>query len=174
MDGDLSDLTTTSASSEYSEIRFKWFRGQTTVHRIEFLDWMIDGIPLRALFRGENGELPGEVTTVQNAAVNREFGSHVLRVLAGERLHAECSARMPDGRIPLLLCQVCYDLNCPTLTADVHIGAETVQWCDIGWQVAYEPFDPTEQARPPAAFEFDRAHYEALLADLLSTDAETS
>lgn len=72
----------------------------------------------------------------------------------------------------LLLCPVDFDLECQTLTAQLVLHEDIVEWCDIGWQVSYEPLDLSEQESPVISLAFDRAQYEEVLRALLVDEAD--
>lgn len=160
-------LDVTEASSEYSIHSVRWFRSRFTPQVVPFLDWAIDGTALREMCRWSDGELPQEVTTLANPAASREFAAQSLRALLGGPEHPEFWTRMADGRVPLLYCICCYDLECRTLTAEVAILDETVEWRDVGWQVGYEPYDRDDQELRTFTLVFERRQYESRLAELL-------
>ena len=74
---------------------------------------------------------------------------------------------MPDGRVPLLFCIACYDLDCQTLTTEVSFDSGVIAWRDIGWQVGYEPFDADNQERKPITVAFKRDQYESVITNLV-------
>ena len=147
----------------------EWFRVRTATHRVEFHDWVIDGTPLRELFRAEDGRLPQEVTAARNPEVDPAFGRQALGALVPEPERPGDRIRMPDGRVPLLFCIACYDLGCSTLTTEIALGPETVEWRDIGWQDNNEPFDPAGRDRKPLTVAFERGQYESVLTELRRT-----
>lgn len=163
----LSVLGTTAAVSGYDVITTRWFRDRTVIHRVEFLDWTVDGTALRELVRWPDGE-PQEVTALQNVETAPDLQRQSVNALLGGPEVAGLWTRMPDGRVPLLFCVACYDLDCQTLTAELMIGPEVVEWREIGWQVGYEPFDIRQQEPSPFTVSFARPQYEAVLRELLA------
>jgi hypothetical protein len=137
---------------------------KTRVQEVAFEDWTLDGELLRDLIRRsfpEDMAAPdGEVTLLSD----RWVASAPVRAL--ERLLAGQPGDFDDGRIALYVCKVDGDLGCATLSADVVVGTETVEWRDLGWQVDYEP--GVKGAHPPLSIRFDRTAYEAVLREALA------
>ncbi len=167
MSAEIARLGTVASSVDLQEHRTKWFRSEITTRTIKFLDWTIDGRPLREIVRYQDG-LPSDTTGMRGdwpAEYTRQSLAVLLDVSAGGP-----EVRMDDGRIALLYCLACGDLGCGALTAQVVTGPETVEWRDIGWQNDYEPFDPSGQDLPIFTVTFNRAQYEATIGALLRRD----
>lgn len=165
----ISQLDVAPATSEYDEWDTRWFRTRRTTHRIEFMDWAVDGRPLRQMLAGEDGEPPQEVTALHNPDVPTGFKRQTLRALLAESEPTEHWTTMPDGRVALLYCNVCYDLDCATLTTELVFEQDLVQWVNIGWQVGYEPFELNQDGTNALSFTFERWQYEAVLRTLLAS-----
>jgi hypothetical protein len=128
--------------------------GRGTCHpRSHFLDFLIDGVSLLRTTHGE-GNLVTEL--------NRSWRSQVqpaVETLLGLRPALYLDA----GRIPLLICGNCGDLACGAVTAALNVGATEVTWSEFQWENGYEDPEPIDSLRE--SIRFDRAHYEAGLAD---------
>lgn len=128
--------------------------GRKTHHpRSHFLDLVIDGASL--VRTANNG---GNLVT----ELNRSTSSHVPPVvdtLLGQRPATDLRA----GRIPLLVCAACGDLACGAVTVALDVGATEVTWSKFQWENGYENPEPIESLTAP--IRFDRAQYEAELAD---------
>lgn len=156
--------------------------------RLAFLDWTIDGVPLRKTFGdGEedtNSTLLYEdadpTDRLENLRRLREFDTppptfepryhrtwfdRLVR-LRGTPI-APWGTAFSDGRVCLLYC-FCGDLDCPTLSTQVVTHADKVEWREIGWQVTYEPFESNQSELVNAVFE--RKAYETLIDNLLQGD----
>lgn len=156
---------------------------------IEFLDWEIDRVSLRARYDADE-----EMTLLQDEEWLRPHRAESITRLKGEladpptyvpefrqsplemRLGrkgipvARFGAAFDDARVGLLFC-VCGDIDCPTLSTEVVVSGDVVQWRDIGWQVSYEPFgsDRTAQLDKYGQATFARAEYDALMTSLLDS-----
>lgn len=154
----------------YEEERVGWFRHKPVERTITFLDWMIDGRPLREHVRSGDGSVPGEVTVLQNDRSALGVGRSLLQSLLGLPARGAFDVAMPDGRIALLFCPTCFDLDCATLTAEVEFSDRCVKWRDIAWQVGYDPLDLTDSEFDPPSLTFNRVQYEAELKRLLDLE----
>jgi hypothetical protein len=163
----LSVLGTVPASSSYDEVATRWWgKEYRTTNTVEFLDWTIDGTPLRQLLLEED-EPPQETTVLRSDSQGEPAIERSLRDLRDPTSAGSSDTRMPDGRVGLLFCIVCADLDCQTYTADVVVTSDTVEWNDIGAQVAHAPFDPDNQSRPVFSVTFGRPQYETALSRLI-------
>ena len=154
----------------YHDERVGWFRHKSVEHTITYLDWTIDGRPLRELVRYVDGSVPREVSVLQNDWSALGVGRSLLNSLLGLPARGGFDVAMPDGRIALLFCPTCFDLCCATLTTEVEISDSYVEWRDIAWQVGYDPLDLTDSEFDPPTLTFDRAQYEAELNRLLNLE----
>lgn len=156
---------------------------------IDFLDWLIDGVSARELAAATSGHM----TLLQDTPWVQEHRFDLLRRLRGDRLpvptytptfhrtrldrllgrrgtpDAPFGAAFKDERVGLLFC-FCGDLECPTLTAQIVIHDDTVEWRDIAWQALSET-TVGETYGPVGSFVdavFQRAPYETLINSLLA------
>lgn len=159
----------------YHEERAGWFRRRSVERTITYLDWTIDGEPLREILRYVDGRVPSEVTVLQNSEVSVGVSRVMLKSLLGLAGGGgpEFTIAMPDGRIALLVCPTCFDLCCATLTAEVEFSDAQVTWREIAWQVGYEPLDLTNSEFEPPTLTFSRAQYGAELMRLLDLERAT-
>lgn len=129
-------------------------------HQIEFLDFFVDGRPLRELLR-----VPDEMAQPEQetTALRDDWPQAALEQL--DRLLSSMSADFSDGRLSLLMCPVCGDQACGSLTMELTQTSDTVSWKRFGWQQSF-----TNEAQlwlfEDQTFTFDRAEYEHLLQDL--------
>lgn len=149
----------------------RWFRTRSETQTVRYLDWTIDGRPLRDYFPDDAGEAGPETTSLVASPVQgtTNLGMSNLHHLLGTRATAAGWDTFDDGRIALLFCPTCADLDCATLSCELVITPSTVEWRDVGWQVGYLPFlDPEATAtQTPKAFTFERQPYESLLSRIL-------
>lgn len=130
---------------------------RSTRREVSFEDWTIDGVPLRSLFASPGNPVQ-EMTMLAEPSAT---GSASL-----QRLLGQAPGDFADGRVALLVCPLDWDLACNTYSARVTFGEDWVGWSDFGWQVDYEPFEPTDELAPADA-RFEHAAYERLLNALL-------
>lgn len=130
----------------------RWNEGES-----RFLDWTIDGVPLRELVPMQE-QTPLFLDDAKWRGTAIETLSRLLGRLPGD---------FADGRVALLMCPLCGDLGCGGYSVEVVFGDGWVDWRAFGWQCDYEPFEP-EQEFSFAGARFDRTAYETLLGDLLS------
>lgn len=165
MDGPISRLGTTPASVIMQEW-VGWFRRRAVGREVGYLDWTIDGAPLREVVAWPNGYVAEEVTPVRNDDALPSYRIDYIRALLGEPVSSE-DAVMPDGRVPLLVCPVDFDLGCRALTAEVVREGRTVEWRDIAWQSCDDPLHLAEQGMPVVTVAFDREQYDGVIRALL-------
>lgn len=129
---------------------------------VGYLDWTIDGVPLREVLAWPNGTVAKEVALLQNDRAPAQYRIDYLRALLGGAVRSE-QAVMPDGRVPILVCPVDFGLGRRALTAPIAFGEDAVQWRDIAWQSDIEPLELAEQELAAVSVTFDRAQYECLV-----------
>jgi hypothetical protein len=78
-----------------------------------------------------------------------------------DRLLTSGEGDFDDGRVALLVCPIDGDLSCGAITVRVIRRADTVEWCDFGWQNG-QP-DDVSMSEPPLTLVFDRSSYENVL-----------
>ena len=141
-------------------------RGWRTVAQrtpVEFDDWTVDGVPLRELLTEVR---PVNERTLMDRPISfPEWTRASLRALLNdESLPDDPWVTYKDGRVGILFCELCIDLDCATLSAGIEFSNESVIWRDIAFQVGYQPF---VASAVPLTIEFDRQAYEALIRSLL-------
>jgi hypothetical protein len=156
-------LGTTPASTSWTEVSGV-VRQREQQHDIEYLDFTIDGTPLRTLVTQlpETPRPVEEMTRLWDDCPDEAVEQ--LRRLLGEE-----PGDYEDGRVALLVCNVCGDLGCRALSASLVATEEWVEWRDLGWQVDYEPFDGAQAGFTPAlTFRFDLSDYTSTLRELMT------
>lgn len=148
-----------------------WLRRKSVPREFPYLEWTVDGVPVRQVVAWPTGEVVGEVTPIQNEYAAREYEADYLRAILGEPVERDWTI-MSDGRIPLLVCSIDFDMNCRALTAELVVSGTLVEWRDIAWQVDYEPLDLAEQEQPVVSLKFDRRQYDAVVRPLLMALSE--
>lgn len=137
----------------------------TTQNVLTFLDFAVDGVPLRHLATGR-AEAPHGVQEMTPLSEMPRWPD--LAVSALRRLLKMEPPDFPGGRTSLLVCPIDADLDCRALSALVVFHDSTVEWQDLGWEVTYEQYNPRQDGfDPPMTFRFDRAAYTVLLDELL-------
>ncbi|MGO0577751.1 hypothetical protein [Serinicoccus profundi] len=157
---------------ENVEEKVGWLRRKFVPREFPYLEWTVDGVPLRKVVAWPTGDVAGEVTPIENEYAAREYQADYLRAILGEPVEREWTI-MSDGRVPLLVCSTDFDLNCRALTAELLVSRALVEWRDIAWQVDYEPLDLAEQEQPVVSLTFDRRQYEAIVRPLLMALTES-
>lgn len=123
-----------------------------------FMDFVVDGRPLRELLsESARGSLADDLIPVLVYDWSPDDDIDVL--------HGRRPSELDDGRVPLYRCPECGDLGCGTISVVLQRSRETVVWRDFGYQSTDEPFDDEHSLRDVGPFEFDRARYEAVLAE---------
>ena len=129
-------------------------------HQIEFLDFFVDGQPLRELL-----SVPDEMAKPeQETTALRDDWPHAA-VEQLDRLMSLIPGDFSDGRVSLLICPVCGDQACGALTMELTTAADTVTWRRFGWQDGITD-EPQPWLFEDQAFRFDRTQYERLLNSL--------
>jgi hypothetical protein len=129
-------------------------------HQIDFLDFFVDGRPLRELL-----SVPDEMAKPeQETTALRDDWPHAA-VEQLDRLLSLTPADFDDGRVSLLICPVCGDQACGAMTMELITTADTVSWQRFGWQDGVTD-EPQPWLFEDQTFTFDRAEYERLLQSL--------
>jgi len=156
-------LGTAAARTSWTEVS-GLVRQHEQVHNTDYRDFTVDDAPLHTLV-WQLPQTPGpvqEMTWLQD-----EWPDEAVEQL--RRLLGDAPGDYRDGRVALLVCNVCGDLGCRSLSASLVATEQQVEWRDLGWQVNYEPFDATEDGfAPPLTFRFDRSQYTKVLRELLA------
>ena len=129
-------------------------------HQIEFLDFFVDGQPLRELLR-----IPVEMAKPEQetTALRDDWPRAAVEQL--DRLMSFIPGDFSDGRVSLLICPVCGDQACGAMTMDLTTTADAVTWCRFGWQDGITD-EPQPWLFEDQTFTFDRTQYERLLNSL--------
>lgn len=120
---------------------------------LEYLDFIVDGNPLREVLR-----IGGGVGGYVSLLVTNWPVDHLAKDVS--MLLGETSSALADGRVPLYVCAECGDLGCGAITAAIQHTADAVTWCDFGWQTDYDPFVEGESFMEVGPFRFRRDEYE--------------
>jgi hypothetical protein len=141
---------------------------------LRFLDWTIDGQPLRDRMAFPDGTVCREITFLTEGSEGDRYAIESLRVLLGEReAGADPWVRYSDGRAGVLFCEQCGGLDCGAVTAEVVVGDSHVEWRDIAYQNVPELLGDVSEMLgtdevPAFTLRFDRRSYESTVADLLA------
>ena len=160
-----SKLGVVTVAAENVTEEFRLIRRVEVRTPVEFVDWVVDDIPLRELLP-HNPERPlGERTFMTSEPGYGSLAVASLHTLLGEG-EEDSGVTFSDGRVGLLFCESCGDINCPSWSANLEITADTVVWREIGSQIDYEPFVRGDGPLP--TFTFDRIEYDTLIRALLA------
>ncbi|OZD55717.1 hypothetical protein CH252_07695 [Rhodococcus sp. 06-1477-1B] len=133
-----------------------------------FLEWTIDGRPLRDSLVFSNGRTCEDITFLTEGARADELAIGSLRVLLGEHAaDVESRVRYDDGRVGLLFCPGCGGLDCGGVSAEIRATDTTVEWRNVGYQDSWHPFDPKQDVSV-FTLRFDRSQYETTVRGLLA------
>lgn len=135
---------------------------------LRFLDWTVDGVPLRDSLTFPNGRRCDDVTFMTEAYRGDRFVTESLRALLLENESGfDPWVQFTDGRAGLLFCPQCGDLACGAVSTDVRFTDSAVEWRDVAYQDGV-----TEEVRatevPAFTLRFDREQYEATVRALLA------
>ena len=121
----------------------------------EFLDWTINGV---RLWQHLGFQRPLAESTAIQDGWDLEFALELLDGLDGS------GGPLHDGRTPILVCQVCGDLEDGVLSASVVRDGNSIVWSGFGWEnPGLEGHDPLPTT---ISFTFDAGEYLATLARL--------
>lgn len=127
-----------------------WGTPRSPVEReAHFLEPVVDGVALRA--------------RVVDHGVVGVFGAGLPALVergAQELLGVRACDDLPPGRIGLLVCQVCEDLGCGSLTVALDVGGQEVVWSSPRWEDSWAEATVDERLGG-ATFCFERSAYEA-------------
>ena len=140
------------------------WRNKTRLVEVPYEDWTLNGEPLRDLIRAAFPDDMAAPVSEVTLLSQRWVSSAPVRAL--ERLLSGAPGDFDDGRTALYVCQVDGDFGCGTLSAEVLVGDDDVEWRDLGWQVDYEP--GVRGIEPPLSVRFERTDYESVLNDALA------
>jgi hypothetical protein len=91
----------------------------------DYLDFVIDGVPLSSLLRGDVISRLG-------------WGARDSQMAAIDRLRGRRDSDLPGQRTSLYVCPECGDLGCGAVSLVVEAGRRVVIWKAFGFQNDYE------------------------------------
>ncbi|BFM23794.1 hypothetical protein [Microbacterium sp. che218] len=134
---------------------------------VRFLDWTIDGRPLRDRLTSSDGRACEDITLLADHSSGDQYAIESLRALLSEDTPGmDSSLRFSDGRTGLLFCPTCGGLDCGAVTAEVRVTESTVEWRDVAYQDG-STGDVLPDA-PAFTLRFDRVQYETTVRALLT------
>lgn len=134
----------------------------------EFECWSIDGQSLNDIFVDRNSPRPGVSTVFNDVEVDPSLQVSSLRALLRLPPIGDVDVYMSDGRVALLFCCICADLNCATLSTHIDFEDDVVHWRDIAWQVDYDDYVPDPIPWNWISASFDRQAYESFIRSRLA------
>lgn len=138
-----------------------------------FLDWTIDDQPLRDRLTFPDGRVCDDITFLTEGSRGDRFAIASLRALLRENVPGgDPWVQYADGRAGVLFCPQCGGLDCGAVSADVHIGATTVEWRNVAFQIDV-PGGVAQCGVPWFTLRFDRAQYEATVREVLAAWTES-
>ncbi|MDO8149864.1 hypothetical protein [Isoptericola sp. b408] len=167
----LAVLGTRWEESERWDVRwrgFLWRRAEPIpLSPVRFLDWTVDGAPLRDRLALLYGAPCTDITFLTEGSRGDAFAVESLRALVLENESGvEPWVQFTDGRAGVLFCPQCGDLACGAVSADVRVTASAVEWRDIAYQDGISEAIQIDEV-PAFTLRFDRAQYEATVRGLL-------
>lgn len=130
-----------------------WQDGKYVRHpESHFLDYVIDGTPLRGIVPGM-----ADLVTNLNRAWRPEAVAETVEILLGRRPDPD----LGGGRVPLLVCGACGGLDCGALTARLSVTDGEVRWSEWQWVDSEGERDLDVQ---PEGYRFDRTTYETTIS----------
>ncbi|WP_051427196.1 hypothetical protein [Arthrobacter sp. H20] len=127
----------------------------------QFMDLAIDGRLVRETLRvGTDLAAIEQETTLLRADWPHAAVEQI------DQLTLAAPGEFEDGRVALLLCPVCGDVACGTVSARISTNADTVIWEDFGWQDGYTEEPPQPWLFEPQRFAFDKTAYLTLMNQL--------
>lgn len=168
----LAVLGTRWAESECWDLKWRGFfrfRPELVARApLRFLDWTIDGQPLRDRLAFANGRACENITFLTEGSYGDPFAIESLRALLLENESGfDPWVQFTDGRAGLLFCPQCGDLECGAVSADVRFTRDAVEWRDIAYQSGVTEDTGTSEI-PVFSLRFDRAQYETTVRGLLA------
>ena len=114
-----------------------------------YLDFVIDGVPLKSLFNVDFISPFGWFDAdEQEASISRLLG--------------KSPPDMPNGRTTLYICPECGELGCGAVTVLVQREAGVAIWKDFGFENDYENVVHTDGFQDIGPFTFDAIQYNEL------------
>lgn len=171
-------LGTLWADREQWETKWRGFLGLRPqfVQRppLRYLDWTIDGVPLRDRLAFSNGTECTDITFMTEGSEGDPCILESLRALLLENDSGlDPWVQFTDGRAGIYFCPQCGDLLCGAVSAEVRYTDTTVEWRDVAYQGGVITEDGmteginTEEV-PAFSLTFDRTQYEDTVRALLA------
>ena len=161
----ISVLGTQWAGEEWTELKGFW-RPHEVCHTIRFLDWTVDGSPLRNLIRFVDGSVPSEPSFLDTQFRSGPQPGASLRALLGKGdPTAEDPICFSDGRVALLRCW-CGDIFDRSVSADIRFTDSLVRWNEIALQDEPNVWTGPDGVEP-FSLTFARDQYESTVNALL-------
>lgn len=133
-----------------------------------FLDWTVDGEPLRSHFELDDGNPCQEVTFLVEGSEGDRFAIESLKVLLAESSSGfDPWVQYSDGRAGVLFCPQCGGLDCGALSVEVVVSDDFVEWRNVAYQDGMTGEVLTGYG-PVLSLRFNRVEYESLLRTLLT------
>jgi hypothetical protein len=147
----MGDLRLATLRLEPVVVSYDVIDGNITRHpQQHFLDLVVDGTSLRERVEGGHDMVTALCRTWDEALV-----TEAVEVLLGRR--GTCETDAP--RVELLVCKLCGDVGCGTLTARLTLTPSAVTWSNFLWEGSATGAAPVEGISEP--FVFERDEYEA-------------
>ena len=104
---------------------------------------------------------------MSESSIGDRFTTESLKALLGEsRSGFDPWVQFTDGRVGILFCALCADLECGAVSADIRLNSTTVEWHDLGFQTE-DPELGVSGLLPGFSLTFDRNQYESTVRTLL-------
>jgi hypothetical protein len=138
---------------------------------LRFIDWTVDGQPLRDRLVLLDGTPCNDITPVLEDEGADPFATAYLKALLGEvgvtsRPGRDPWVRYSDGRAALLFCPQCFGLDCGSVSAEIVVTESTVEWREVAYQDGMTESIVVAEV-PSFSLIFDRSAYEATLRALV-------
>ncbi|MET2012815.1 hypothetical protein ABXJ56_14830 [Microbacterium chocolatum] len=156
---------------QWETVRRGFFRLRSeavAVAPLRFLDWTIDGRPLRDRLSLSDGQKCEDVTFLTEGSIGDSLAVASLRALLGENSSGNDPwVQYDDGRAGVLFCPGCGGLDCGAVTADVRVTGTTVEWRNVTYQDGWTG-QVGGTGAPVFTLRFDRRQYESTVRGLLA------
>lgn len=167
----VSVLGTTWSESEQWEWQRSGFLGLrrelVAAPPLRFLDWTVDGRPLRDRLAFADGTPCRDITPfVAGEDVDSFAVAHLAALLGEGGQGRDPWVRYSDGRAALFFCPQCFGLDCGSVSAEVVFTESSVEWREVAYQDGMTEAIATEEV-PAFSLVFDRSAYEAILRTLV-------
>lgn len=121
----------------------------------EYIDFVIDGVPLR-------GRITADVITPLGWGVPAEQGTAIGRLLR------QAEPDLPGMRCSLYVCPECGELGCGAVGVVIDRGDGAIVWRDFAWQLPASGAAPEETKLDLGPFSFEGLAYVRLFDEMRS------